>query len=519
MVSVERIDSGWIVAANGPEHGQCPGCKRRSTSRHSRYVRTLNDLSAFGATVALKVRASRWRCKNDSCAVKFFADSLPDVARFRGRRTCRANEITRLVGYLLGGRAGERLIGRLGIAISDDSILRELKKSVKPIQAAEVVGLDEWAKRKGFTYGTIVVDLERNQVVDVLDTHSTAGIENWLSSHPEVRIICRDRNGRYARAGRNSLPKALQVADRFHLLVNLRNAIERELQQQRQHLRVPSTNVAPSTLMETSHRQRITRRERTAESTAVQEAIGRDSVHAKLNLFNQVKQLQAAGENILAISRRLGVNRRRLYAWAKLTELPSRSRMEPREGSVEIFRDYLHRRWEEGHRNGRQLYDEITAIGYKGAYKTLARILSPWRHAIATRGSDECRTQTTVPARDGEVCRQVSPQFAAYLMGKAPPALTPKQRVIVEHLKTNCPNFLQMRALMNGFRSILTKPKEKRQRVKKIRSLERWMKRARATGIPSILQFLNRLRRDITAVEGAVSEPWSNGPVEDTLIG
>ena len=110
LTTVERTDAGWTVRAQGPDHARCPRCRQVSTARHSRYVRTLKDLPAVGATVSLQIRVGRWRCGTRACAVRFFADRLSDVAEFRGRRTCRANVVIRLIGYALGGRPGERLV-------------------------------------------------------------------------------------------------------------------------------------------------------------------------------------------------------------------------------------------------------------------------------------------------------------------------------------------------------------------------------------------------------------------------
>jgi hypothetical protein len=153
-------------------------------------------------------------------------DRLPGVAEFRGRRTCRVNVVARLIGYALGGRAGERLAHRIGLPISNDTLLRCVKKGARPeVTGAQVIGIDEWAKRKGRTYGTIVVDLERHTVVDVLDQHSSEAVEQWLRAHPNIQTICRDRNGRYARAARVAAPTATQVTDRFHLVQNLRETI------------------------------------------------------------------------------------------------------------------------------------------------------------------------------------------------------------------------------------------------------------------------------------------------------
>src|SRR6266446_3128003 len=230
LTDVQHQGVHWIVRADGPAQAACPTCGRVSRSRHSAYVRTLKDLPAVGATVSLQIRVGRWRCGTGACAVRFFADRLPDVAEFRGRRTCRANVVIRLIGYALGGRPGERLARRIGLSVSNDTLLRWVKRCAQPATAAaRVIGIDEWAKRKGRTYGTIVVDLERHTVIDVLDQHSTEVVEQWLVAHPEIEMICRDRNGRYAKAARTAVPAARQTTDRFHLVQNLRETIEREL--------------------------------------------------------------------------------------------------------------------------------------------------------------------------------------------------------------------------------------------------------------------------------------------------
>jgi len=211
VTDLEQCDGGWSFRATGPDQERCPGCQQISNSRHSRYVRTLKDLPVLGVPLSLKVRVNRFRCRNLGCAILFVAGTLAGVAEFRGRRTCRADVILRLIGHALGGRPGERLMARLGLPVSDDTILRRLKKNAQPApHAAKIVGSDEWAKRKGWNYGTIVVDLERRTVIDVLDKHSTQVVEDWLLAHPEIRTICRDRNGRYARAARAGAPKAKQ---------------------------------------------------------------------------------------------------------------------------------------------------------------------------------------------------------------------------------------------------------------------------------------------------------------------
>jgi hypothetical protein len=132
LTDVQHTGTDWIVKADGPAQAACPTCGHVSRSRHSAYVRTLKDLPAAGATVSLHIRVGRWRCGTRACARRCFSDRLPGVAEFRGRRTCRVNVVVRLIGYALGGRAGERLAERIGLPISNDTLLRCVKKSAQP---------------------------------------------------------------------------------------------------------------------------------------------------------------------------------------------------------------------------------------------------------------------------------------------------------------------------------------------------------------------------------------------------
>ena len=246
LTDVQQQGVHWIVKADGPNQAVCPTCGGVSRSRHSAYVRTVKDLPAVGGTVFLQIRVSRWRCGTRTCAVRVFADRLPGVAAVRGRRTCRAHTIARLIGYTLGGRGGERLTTRIGLPVSNDTLLRLVKRGAQPAAGdARVIGIDEWAKCKGRTYGTIVVDLERHTVIDVLDQHSTEAVEQWLAAHPDIQMICRDRNGRYAKAARSAVPKARQTTDRFHLVQNFGETIERELALHRAYLRASDPRRAP----------------------------------------------------------------------------------------------------------------------------------------------------------------------------------------------------------------------------------------------------------------------------------
>ena len=196
--------------------------------------------------------------------------------------------------------------------------------------------------------------------------------------------------------------------------------------------------------------------------------------------------------------------------------------MQPRPGSAETFREYLRQRWGAGYRNGMMLLDEIRALGYAGTYKALAKVVSPWRLGNVEFEQSGHEAGPPIPAPPvvltDSTQRQISPQIAAALLAKPRSELTSRQAEIVDALKEGCPGYTKMRRLMMAFRSILRQPKlrplKTKRNARNVTALHSWMERARATGIVSIQNFEYQLRWDILAVEAAITERWSNGPVE-----
>ena len=128
-----------------------------------------------------------------------------------------------------------------------DPSSQESGTSVGVAHPIRVLGVDDWAWSKGQTFGTILVDLERSQVVDLLPTRSADSLVEWLAQYPEVTIVSRDRQGVYSEGARRGAPEAVQVADRFHLVLNLIQAVERHPAVNRRHLRIarPSAPALP----------------------------------------------------------------------------------------------------------------------------------------------------------------------------------------------------------------------------------------------------------------------------------
>jgi transposase len=189
---VFKTDQGWTIEADGQDSAVCPGCQSVSRSRHSRYWRSLQDLPIQGTPVILRVHVGRWRCRNAGCERRIFTERPFKVCAPHARQTKRSDEIIAVVGRALGGRPGQRLMSRLGMPLSADTLIRRVKGAARwsalP-QVIRVLGVDDWAWCKGQNFGTILVDLERSQVVDLLPTRSADSFGEWLAQHPDVSSI------------------------------------------------------------------------------------------------------------------------------------------------------------------------------------------------------------------------------------------------------------------------------------------------------------------------------------------
>lgn len=230
-VTAVTVTSELIAIAVKPlqNASECPGCGFASNRIHSHYIRTAADLPWQGRRVVLRVTVRRFRCSNGGCSRRIFCERLSHLAAW-AQSTDRLSEVHRLIGLALGGEAGSRLTNHLAVPTSPDTLLRRVKRTPpQSLLTPRVLGVDDFAFRRGESYGTILMDLERRVVVDLLPDRASGTLAAWLKAHPGVEVVSRDRASAYAQAAREAAPNATQVADRFHLLINLRKAVERSL--------------------------------------------------------------------------------------------------------------------------------------------------------------------------------------------------------------------------------------------------------------------------------------------------
>jgi transposase len=346
-----------------------------------------------------------------------------------------------------------------------------------------------------------VVDLEHRTVLDVLPDRSAISTARWLAARPSVEMIARDRDGLYADASRQGAPQAKQIADRFHLIQNLRAAIERQLSGLERPIRGYRTSPAFCLATEGVRSDGTIGEVEAMEPTHIS---GRPFL---LAAFIKVREMYDAGETVAAITRKLRLTRRIVDKWVRLESLPERARMAPKSSTPSKFAAYLLDRWANGEKNGRRLLQEIREQGYTGCYSQLAAFVAPWREKAKKKPMPPAPVGTLpLDPRTGGV---ISPIIAAVLCIKPRGLLTPRQAEKVDVLKQALPIFACMRSLAMRFRGLL--------RGNNLEALDDWIRDAMGCGIHTMQNFAARLSYDISAVRNAICEPWSNGQTEGQI--
>ena len=489
---IERTDQRFRLFVTVEQTPSCPMCGRISHSFHSCYCRCLQDLPWQGLTVQLIVVARRYRCRNPDCPRKVFCERLPGVARVRARQTLRASEIIRLVGYVAGRRPGSRLLARLAISTSDDTVLRRVKQPLPDIvELASIrnLGVDDWAWRKGQDYGTILVDLDLHRVVDLLPDRSSESFSSWLQQHPGIATIARDRCGLYAEGASIGAPDAQQVADRFHLILNLSSAVERVFEERSHQLVLPPIGESEAPVTVTSTESAVE-----AEATAAS-LLQQQRRQRRLDRYNQVVELLKQGYSQRAISREVGIQTKTIRRWLRAGQFPERKPAHRRPAKVKGFADYLKQRWNEGCHNATRLFQEIRQKGYSGKRSMVARFVSSWR-------------KTGKPTSP-QLPQHIAPKHAAILATSGPDQMSEQQQTLFDRIVAQCPDAMLLRNLSLDFRQALTSSEAWR--------MEAWIEVAKQCQYGPLVRLAYGLHKDMSAVRAAVESPWSTGQVEGQI--
>ena len=464
----------------------CPLCQRRSRRVHSRYVRRLGDLPWQGRVSQFDLQVRRFRCPAPECPRRIFAERLPTVALPRVQRTMRLAGAQRRIAFAVGGEVGARLACALAMPVSGDTLLRLIRATPPPeMSAPRVVGIDDWAWRRGQRYGTLIVDLERNRPLDLLPDRDAQTVEAWLKRHPGIEVVARDRAGAYAEGVRCGAPDAVQVADRWHLLRNLGDAVTRALDRHGRDLRAAATAAQEADVAFSTP---------ATPPAAVAEPEAPDRHAVRRARFNEVLALRGQGWSARHIARAVGVNRQTVQGWLRSGELPIRRQLR-RGSSVDRHAEHLDQRWAEGCRNAAQLWREVREQGFRGRLRTIQR---------RVRGRRD--QDPSVPGVGRAAWPMPSKQRASWLVVAEPERLDANEQRFVDALLARSPEVENLSGLARRFRVMV--------REQQAEQLDGWLTAAKASALAG---FADGITRDFDAVRAALELSWSTGPVEGQI--
>lgn len=490
----------WTVSAHAIANSSlCPECQQRSWHVHKYYPRTLRDLPVDNRAVKLVLQVRRFKCLNEECSMKTFAERLTDLAEVFAQRTIRFTTALKAIGYAVSAEAGAKLAAHLGLPTSSDTLLRVVHRTAELTHVTpRVLGVDDWAFRRGQVYGTILIDLERHCPVDLLEGRTAEGLAQWLKTHPGVEIMTRDRSTEFARGMNEGNSDAMQVADRWHLLLNCREALERMFKRLGQELGQLPASSGASAVDSVPILAQLTQR---APSEEKKNAENRARRHAR---FDQVKDLQKQGVNILQAATQLKMSRVTIRSIFHANEFPARSRHRRHKSILDPYVQELKKLMDAGNHNVLDLWRKIKVIGYTGSQKPVRKWVRLRREepeaTTPAKYLNAASSQTPLPSLDLPSAKAMS-----WLLVRQHDKLSENDVTILDHIQQH---------VTVGKAYSLAEQFGKMIREHLHEQLEDWIVACEKSVIPDLANFATGLRKDFDAIFSALKTGWSNGQTE-----
>lgn len=482
----------------------CPLCQQTSHRVHSRYCRSLQDLPCVGFALRLQLQVRKFFCLTPGCKRRIFTERLPQVAAPWSRRTERLAKHLIAIAVELGGKAGERLGQQLGYRIRDNTLLSLFARVPLPaIRPPTVLGVDDFAFAKRQSYGTILVDLERQRLIALLKDREANTLAQWLEQYPGIEALSRDRSATYRSGMNQGAPQAMQIADRFHLLQNFTQVLEQTLSPHTAVLDAVDTAqrladapdgatvmIAPATSPQLDAQQR-----------ALQKRAQR------LKTYQKVWRLHQQGWSTGAIAKKVKLSSRTVQHYLKTTSFPERQGRSDRGRSLlNPYKPYLLEQYNQGHRQVKVLFREIQKQGYGGSYMTVSRYVRQLAQAQGMRLRQY--PSHRMPAVVDSPRPPLTPKRAAFLVLRRAETLQADEKQLLQRLVEQS-EVAPAITLAQAFAQIV--------RQRQFEQFDGWLERAEASGLNPFIRFARSLRDDYDAVKAGVTFTASNGQVEGQI--
>ena len=482
---------------------KCPLCASPTTRIHSRYERTLLDLPCVNYSLTLVMQVSKFFCDNSDCMRRIFTERIPEVTLPWARKTSRLGQKLQTIGLALGGAAGARLCDRFGIVACGSTLLNHLKKlSLPEFAVPKILGVDDFAFRKGQRYGTILVDLEHNQPIALLADRKAETLADWLIQHPGVKILSRDRSKTYKSAMDKGAPAATQVADRFHLVQNLEETLEKVLSSYGNELKTVEqlqrqTSVPTGTAI-------VTPKPTTIAELQAQKLV---NYQHRVQQQQEIRNLSRQQCSQLAIAQAVGVSVRTVQRLLSAPDLPETASPNGSLGRslLEPYKQSLLEWWNAQIRQPQVLMILLQQQGYTGSERTLTRYLSSVRAAQGLPPTRVKPIQGLAQVSDPQ-SPPLTKSRVAYLILKRVENRDSQDTKLLAQIVAQHSNLALTVELADEFLQLL--------REQRADTFDRWLMKALTSSLKPFVQFAESLFEDYAAVKASMMTTVSNGPVE-----
>lgn len=453
-----------------------------------------------GLYVRLNLRVRRFRCRNQACSKQTFAERWGNWLKPHAQKTTRNKKALYHIGQVAGGEGGSRLLSHLKMEASGTTLIRIIRSQpLREIEKPQIIGVDDWAIKKGRTYGTIIVDLERQQPIELLPDRTAESLATWLQGQPNIQIVTRDRSPEYAKGIQNGAPNAEQIADRWHLLLNLYQVLERYIRQSHKQLCELPITTYPDRDSITERRGSFIR----AEQDMIE---SRQSRSRRMALYQDIQRRKLAGESILSISKALTLHRETVRTFYYSKQFPERSQSVLKPSILDQYVPYLEKRWAEGCGDARALWREIQLRGYPGGYGLVNKWLRPRRRKASPYTTRKARP-SSIWVKETRLSTQKFPSAKkiARILFQSESILNVEEREFISQLQRDA-SISKLYPLVQSYVIMINK--------RDSNLLDDWLEECLNSGIQRLKTFAEGILKDYCAVKNALEFQWSNGPTE-----
>ncbi len=471
----------------------CPYCGKNSNHVHSKYTRTIKDLSILGEEVIIKIHTRKFFCNNEECDKKTFAEQPSDLVSRYGRRTSRCNSMIDNVGLKVSSINASKILSQFGIEVSPSTVIRNIYRiPLKPYSVKEL-GVDDWAYLKGVRYGTILVDMESHKVLDLLSDRESGTFKKWLDDHPEVEIVSRDRSTSYSKAIADTGRNIMEIADRFHLLKNIFDCLTKVIN--KKYLDIRNAYRPPLSFIEEKKNNGIK-----SESIIIKKSEIKD---LRANTFKEIKELQRKGFNMSAIAYKLHIARQTVRKYYNVDEMPPRIYKNGYYAIDDIVEQSflqgesitcIYRKVVEEERFGGSLTPFCSHYSYLRVYKNRVKKVKKKITKNEKRIIDNRPPFIMAKTISSILCKKICKC-----------TLKSEDDQLLDKLVNKIGWFRHIYELIDDFYGVIMKARG---------TLDTWINKYKQTTIPELKTFITGVIIDKNAIVNAANQTLSNGTVE-----